>query len=80
MDRDLPRLPGAEEVSVGESVYLYDRAGNPVPVRVTYPEDRVTHFRPFMDFFRISVLNTVLCILAIFYGYPRMLLRSFSRK
>ena len=46
----------------------------PVPVRVYYPEDRVTHFRPFADFFRISVLNTVLCVLALVYGYPRMLI------
>ena len=46
----------------------------PVPVRVYYPEDRVSHFRPFADFFRISVLNTFLCVLALVYGYPRMLL------
>ena len=46
----------------------------PVPVRVYYPEDRVSHFRPFADFFRISVLNTVLCLLALVYGYPRMLI------
>ena len=46
----------------------------PVPVRVYYPEDRVSHFRPFGDFARISVLNTVLCVLALVYGYPRMLL------
>ena len=46
----------------------------PVPVRVYYPEDRVSHFRPFADFFRISVLNTVLCVLALVYGYPRILL------
>ena len=46
----------------------------PVPVRVYYPEDRVSHFRPFADFFRISVLNTILCIVALVYGYPRMLL------
>ena len=46
----------------------------PVPVRVYYPEDRVSHFRPFADFFRISVLNTILCVLAVVYGYPRMLL------
>ena len=45
----------------------------PVPVKVYYPEDRVSHFRPFADFFRISVLNTVLCVLALLYGYPRML-------
>ena len=46
----------------------------PVPVKVYYPEDRVSHFRPFADFFRISVLNTVLCVVALVYGYPRMLL------
>ena len=46
----------------------------PVPVRVYYPEDRVSHFRPFADFFRISVLNTILCVLALVYGYPRMLI------
>ncbi|MBR6441813.1 MAG: glycosyltransferase family 2 protein [Bacteroidales bacterium] len=45
-----------------------------VPVSVSYPDDRVSHFRPFRDFFRISVLNTLLCLAALFYGYPRMLL------
>lgn len=47
----------------------------PIPVRVTYPDDRVSHFRPFQDFARISLLNTVLCVLALLYGYPSMLLR-----
>ena len=47
-----------------------------VPVRVCYPENRVSSFRPFRDFFRISVLNTVLCVLAVTYGYPRKILRS----
>ena len=42
-----------------------------LPVTVLYPEDRVSHFRPFADFARISLLNTVLCVLAIFYGLPR---------
>ncbi len=32
-------LPGAEEVSVGDSVYLYDRSGNPLPVRVTAKDE-----------------------------------------
>lgn len=45
----------------------------PVSVSVSYPDDRVSHFRPFWDFFRISILNTLLCILAVLYGYPRML-------
>lgn len=53
----------------------------PVPVRVYYPvqEERVTHFRPRMDFVRISILNTVLCILAIVYGGPRMLFNALIK-
>ena len=50
----------------------------PVPVSVSYPADRVSHFRPFYDFFRISILNTVLCLLAIVYGYPRMIINRMK--
>ena len=53
----------------------------PIKVNVAYPEDRVTHFRPFWDFFRISVLNAVLCIVALFYGWPsRLIHKWFGRK
>lgn len=47
----------------------------PVPINVYYPpaEERVSHFRPRADFFRISVLNAVFCLLAVVYGYPSML-------
>ena len=47
----------------------------PVPVSVYYPpkEERVSHFRPRADFLRISLLNTVFCVLAVVYGYPSML-------
>lgn len=47
----------------------------PSPIRVYYPPEgeRVTHFRPFWDFFRISVLNTVLCVLCIIYGWWAMI-------
>lgn len=49
-----------------------------VPIRVFYPseQERVSHFRPFMDFTRISILNTVLCLLALVYGYPARYWRS----
>ena len=49
----------------------------PVPVNVYYPpkDERVSHFRPGMDFARISVLNTVLCFLAVVYGLPLRLWR-----
>lgn len=47
------------------------------PVEVYYPpkEERVSHFRPGPDFARISLLNTVLCFLAIVYGLPLALCR-----
>ena len=47
----------------------------PVGIRVNYPEDRVSHFRPIQDFLRISGLNIVLLFVALFYGWPRMLFR-----
>jgi glycosyltransferase involved in cell wall biosynthesis len=51
----------------------------PVPVQVEYPEDRVTHFRPGKDFTRISILNTLLLFVAVFYGWPRTLLRKIGQ-
>ncbi|MBR5325901.1 MAG: glycosyltransferase family 2 protein [Prevotella sp.] len=52
-----------------------------VPVKVYYPpvEERVSHFRPVYDFVRISILNTILCVAALVYGYPRRLARSMKR-
>ena len=52
----------------------------PVKINVSYPEDRVTHFRPFWDFFRISMLNTVLCLVAIVYGWPSRLIHKLLRR
>ena len=53
----------------------------PIKINVFYPkaEERVSHFRPFWDFFRISVLNTFLCILAVVYGLPSRLIRRARR-
>jgi len=53
----------------------------PVKINVYYPkgEERVTHFRPFWDFFRISLLNTVLCIGALF-GLPSRLIQKMIRR
>jgi len=47
-----------------------------VPVKIFYApkENRVSHFRPFQDFTRISILNTVLVIIALLYIKPRDLL------
>ena len=53
-----------------------------VPVKVYYaPEERrVSHFRPFRDFARISLLNTVLVIVALLWIRPRNFFRRFSLK
>ena len=49
-----------------------------IPVKVLYDkEERVSHFRPGRDFFRISVLNTILVTAALFSFYPKQL---FSKK
>jgi len=53
-----------------------------LPIRVYYPPDemRVSHFRPGVDFLRISLLNTLFCFLALFYGYPAKLVRYLVEK
>jgi glycosyltransferase involved in cell wall biosynthesis len=53
-----------------------------VPVRVFYAEkeNRVSHFRPFKDFTRISILNTVLVTIAFLYIKPRNFFRGFKKK
>jgi len=40
----------------------------------------VTHFRPFKDFTRISILNTILVIITLLYIKPRDFFRSFKKK
>lgn len=53
-----------------------------VPVRVFYPPgtERVSHFRPFMDFFRIGLLNTVFVIIALFYVKPFSFLKYLRKE
>lgn len=52
-----------------------------VPVKVLYdPAERVSHFRPFKDFTRISILNTILVTIAVFYIKPRDFIKSFKKK
>ena len=51
----------------------------PVQVHVNYPKDRVTHFRPFQDFMRITLVNIIGLPLAIFYGWPRILLHKLLK-
>ncbi|TGV02228.1 DUF2062 domain-containing protein [Flavivirga rizhaonensis] len=52
-----------------------------IPVRVLYDEtERVSHFRPFKDFTRISILNTWLVILTVVYIKPRNFFRKLKKK
>ncbi|MGM9764713.1 MAG: DUF2062 domain-containing protein [Candidatus Cryptobacteroides sp.] len=43
-----------------------------IPVNVYYPPEgeRVSHFRPFRDFTRISVLNTLIVFYCLFWRWP----------
>jgi hypothetical protein len=53
----------------------------PINIRVIYDmNERVTHFRPFRDFTRISILNTWLVILTLLYYLPKRLLTAINRK
>jgi uncharacterized protein (DUF2062 family) len=52
-----------------------------VDVEVKYfeGEERISHFRPFKDFFRISVLNSILTTWALLYIKPRDFVRYFIK-
>jgi len=52
-----------------------------VPIQVLYdPDERVSHFRPFKDFTRISILNTVLVTICLIWIFPRNIIRKLKKK
>ncbi len=52
-----------------------------IPINILYdPNERVSHFRPFRDFSRISVLNTVLVIITLLYIKPRDFFQKLLKK
>lgn len=53
-----------------------------IPIKVHYEagKDRISHFRPFHDFGRISVLNTFLVTLALLYYIPLRFFKSLTQK
>ncbi len=52
-----------------------------LPIRVLYdPLERVSHYRPFKDFVRISLVNTWLLIIALLYIKPRDFFRKYKQK
>jgi glycosyltransferase involved in cell wall biosynthesis len=52
-----------------------------VAISVYYPpvNERVTHFRPYRDFIRISILNTFLTLIALLYEFPRKLIKTSGK-
>ena len=53
----------------------------PIDIQVIYDSnERVTHFRPFRDFTRISILNTYFVILTLLYYLPRRLFFYIKKK
>lgn len=52
-----------------------------IPIQILYDHsERVSHFRPFKDFTRISILNTWLVFLTLFFIKPRNIFRSLKKK
>ncbi len=53
-----------------------------MPVKVYYPpgNERVSHFRPFTDFLRISILNTFLVLLALLWYRPYLFFSGLTWK
>lgn len=52
-----------------------------VPVNVLYDkEERISHFRPFRDFTRISILNTYLVTFALIYYLPKRFFVTIYKK
>ncbi len=53
-----------------------------IPINVYYPEkkDRVSHFRPFRDFVRISILNAICVFIALAYVKPFAFVRYLRKE
>jgi glycosyltransferase involved in cell wall biosynthesis len=53
-----------------------------VPITVYYPppEYRISHFRPVKDFIRISLLNTILVIMALFWVKPFSFMKYLKKE
>ena len=51
-----------------------------IPIQVLYPENRVTHFRPFWDIVRIVLLYMWFVLASFFYIHPRNKIQDFRDK
>lgn len=53
----------------------------PINIKVLYDKnERVSHFRPFKDFSRISVLNTYFVTLTLLYYLPKRIILGWKKK
>lgn len=52
----------------------------PISVKYYAEDERVSHFRPFKDFFRISILNSILVLLAFLFYRPFGFIRSLNKR
>lgn len=69
------------EIEVIVKASWQDTVVKNIPIRVLYDEEeRVSHFRPFKDFVRISLLNTYLVLVSLLYIKPRNLWRRIKKK
>ncbi|PID71219.1 MAG: glycosyltransferase [Flavobacteriales bacterium] len=52
-----------------------------VPIKVFYhPTERVSHYRPFKDFVRITAMNTYLFTVAVVYIKPKAFYKQYKKK
>jgi len=53
-----------------------------VPIKVVYlpKETRISHFRPVTDFFRVSILNTILVLISLLIVKPFHFVRRLNKK
>lgn len=68
------------EVLVRSAWKGYNIRNLPVQVYYAVGKARISHFRPFQDFFRISVLNTVLVCYSLIFFWPRRILQILFKK
>ncbi|MBI4649330.1 MAG: DUF2062 domain-containing protein [Bacteroidia bacterium] len=51
-----------------------------IPISVHYGTDRITHFRPFKDFSRVSLLNAYFVLISLLYIKPFQFVQGLKKK
>lgn len=68
------------EVLVRSAWKGYNIRNLPVQVYYAAGKERISHFRPFQDFLRISILNTVLVSYSLIFYWPKRILQLLFKK